>query len=258
MIPLFDITQLSWSYGKKTILQDFNLTIESGQFLGIIGPNGSGKTTLIKLMMGLLPSKHSIKLAGKPLSRYSHKERAKMIAYVPQRPETSYPYTVSELIMMGRYAHQSLWKQETEQDKQIVIQIMEELGIASLSHQTIDTLSGGEMQLVLLGKALAQESSCLILDEPTNHLDAKHQGALLQQLKRIQQKDITIISIFHDINAAVGYSDNILLLENGHPVFYDRGNKLASSKQLEKVFGMTFVSFTRDNETYLLPERKHQ
>lgn len=212
------VDQVSGGYGGTEVIKNITFDVKRGELFGILGPNGSGKTTLLKMISGVLPFQSgSIFIKNKPISSYSAKELAKLVAVLSQHSEAAFSYTVKETVSLGRYAHQKGWFQAlSEKDEEIIQTVMEQTGIAEFQHKSIQELSGGERQRVNLAQALAQEPEILLLDEPTNHLDLSYQKELLDLLKEWTiNRQLTVISIFHDLNLASLYCDRMLLLEKG-------------------------------------------
>ncbi|MGM0900746.1 MAG: adenosylcobinamide amidohydrolase [Bacillota bacterium] len=236
---MLKIQQLTGGYTGEAILKDISFEVEKGELFGILGPNGSGKTTLLKMLSGVLPfSDGNILLKDKPLKQYSARELAKIIAVLPQHSSQAFSYTVKETVSLGRYAHQQGWFQTwSEMDEQIVRQVMEQTGVAQFENQDIQQLSGGERQRVFLAQALAQEPEILLLDEPTNHLDLSFQKDLLDRLKGwTNARNLTVISIFHDLNLAGLYCDRLLLMENGEINLDDLPNEVLREERIRAVY----------------------
>ncbi|MFB0634481.1 ATP-binding cassette domain-containing protein [Bacillus rugosus] len=209
---------LSGGYGDSRLINNVSLTVEKGEFLGILGPNGSGKTTLLHLLTGTLPAKKgSVHLAGKPLADYKPKELAQIMAVLPQKTDQAFTFTVKETVAFGRYPFQTgLFRQQTEKDEAIVQEAMEQTGVAAFAQKSIRDLSGGEQQRVYLAQALAQQPRILFLDEPTNFLDLAYQKELLDLIRRLTRENgLAAVSVFHDLNTASLYCDELLFMKNG-------------------------------------------
>lgn len=233
------VNQLSGGYRGKTIIKDISFTVRNGEIFGIVGPNGSGKTTLMNLINGNIePQSGEILIDGKNIKAYSTKELARIMAVLPQHSESSFSYTVEEVVMLGRYPYQKgFFHGQTEEDEQIVHDVMKQTGIYQYKNKTLDSLSGGERQRVILARALAQEPSLLLLDEPTNHLDISFQMALLDQLKSwAMEKKLTVIAILHDLNMASLYCDQVLLLNEGKMVDLNKPQQVMEEIQLQNVY----------------------
>ncbi|WP_276732938.1 ATP-binding cassette domain-containing protein [Bacillus sp. (in: firmicutes)] len=205
-------------YGDSELINNVSLTVEKGEFLGILGPNGSGKTTLLHLLTGTLPAKEGgVYLAGKPLTDYKPKELAQIMAVLPQKTDQAFTFTVKETVAFGRYPFQTgLFRQQTEKDEAIIQEAMEQTGVAAFAQKSIRELSGGEQQRVYLAQALAQQPQIIFLDEPTNFLDLAYQKELLDLIKRLTRENgMAAVSVFHDLNTASLYCDEILFMKNG-------------------------------------------
>ncbi|OBA01980.1 iron ABC transporter ATP-binding protein [Bacillus subtilis] len=209
---------LSGGYGDSELINNVSLTVEKGEFLGILGPNGSGKTTLLHLLTGTLPAKEGgVYLAGKPLTDYKPKELAQIMAVLPQKTDQAFTFTVKETVAFGRYPFQTgLFRQQTEKDEAIIQEAMEQTGVAAFAQKSIRELSGGEQQRVYLAQALAQQPQIIFLDEPTNFLDLAYQKELLDLIKRLTRENgLAAVSVFHDLNTASLYCDELLFMKNG-------------------------------------------
>ena len=237
---MLKVDHLSGGYGEKKIVKDATFTVNEGKMLGILGPNGSGKSTLMKLMSGILvPASGTVEIDGKELSEYSTKELAKKMAVLPQLHAHAFSHTVRETVSLGRYPHQRGWFSSwSKEDERAVLDAMELMDISRYEHTPIDQMSGGEQQRVFVAQALSQNASILLLDEPTNHLDINHQKELLDTVKRQAiERDLTIVSIFHDINLASMYCDQLLLLAEGSIAAIGEPHEVVKAKEMRTVFG---------------------
>ncbi|MBW8350015.1 ABC transporter ATP-binding protein [Bacillus sp. IITD106] len=215
---MLQVSRLYGGYPGFSVLKDLSFSVETGELFGILGPNGSGKTTLLKMISGLLTPNHGkIFIQGQDLGNYSAKELAKITAVLPQVASEVFAYTVRETVSLGRYAHQRGWLGRMDaQDEKIIDEAMALTGVEIFQEKLLHELSGGERQRVFLAQALAQQPKILLLDEPTNHLDLSFQKDLLDLLKKwTREQDLTVVSIFHDLNLASLYCDRLLLLNEG-------------------------------------------
>jgi len=236
---MLKVENVSFHYGSRTILSDVSFSVRKGELFGIMGPNGSGKTTLLKLMSGIhLCKSGEVYIKGKPLQDYKQRELAKIVAVLSQHAEESFAYQVKEIVALGRYAHQKAWLHSpTKEDQEAVQEAMKTTGVHHLQNTAIQELSGGEKQRVYLAQALAQEPEILLLDEPTNHLDVSNQKELLDNLKEWSQKNnLTIISIFHDLNLAGLYCDRLLMLHEGIVEIISSPQQVLQEKMIKKVY----------------------
>lgn len=235
------IENLSGGYRNQIILCDVHLYIPKGEFFTILGPNGSGKTTLLRLITGeITPEKGSIHINGKSISHLSINERARQIAVLSQDNEIVHDFTVREIVTLGRYPFQrGIFQTSSIEDERIIEESMQQTDVYQYADTPFRALSGGEKQRVMLAKTFAQQPQILILDEPTNHLDIKHTFELLELLKEWQlQKQVTIVSIMHDINLAALYSDRIALLFEGTIRAVGDTEILSNENTIERVFGV--------------------
>lgn len=214
---MLEIKDLTCGYDTKFILQDINLKVEDKELIGIIGPNGSGKTTLLRAISGVLkPKKGTVSFAGKDICQIGRRELAKTVAVVSQNFEGA-GFSVEEFILLGRMPHfQKLQFLETQKDFQIAQECMAKTSTTKFKNQPIDQISGGERQLALIARALAQEPKLLLLDEPTAHLDITHQVGVLDLIKRLNREfGLTVIMVLHDLNLASEYCHRLVLLNQG-------------------------------------------
>jgi len=210
------VENISFRYPDVPVLRNITFDLPSGDFLSLLGPNGSGKSTLLRLLDRiLLPQSGTITLDGRPLNEFSRRELAKRVAYVPQDTLWVFPYTVLEVVLMGRSPYIGHSGFENEQDLEIAQEMMRLTDIAHLANKLITGISGGERQRVLIARALSQQPQILLLDEPNAHLDISHQIEIFQILReQNEQRNLTIVSVSHDLNLAAAFSRNTLLLAN--------------------------------------------
>lgn len=216
---MIEVTNLIFSYGRGTepILKELNLRIMVGELVGLLGPNGSGKSTLLKLMSGILPPRSGkVSFHGKEISTIGRKEMARKVAVVPQESPIVFPFRVIEVVLMGRYPHLKGLTLEGKQDLEMVREAMELTDIRHLADRRITELSGGEKQRVIIARALVQQPELLLLDEPTTFLDIRHQMAIYDLLRGLNQREgLTIVGVMHDLNWAARYCRRLLLLKDG-------------------------------------------
>lgn len=218
------------------ILNGVNIEADKGRFVGIIGPNGSGKSTLLKCIYRVLkPETGAIFLDGRELSGYTVKESAKRLGVVAQHSSSGFDFTVLEMVMMGRAPHKKALERDTAEDYRIAREALKTVGLASFEGRGISTLSGGERQRVILARALAQQTSCLILDEPTNHLDIKYQ---LQLLRIVKESGKTVISAIHDLNIAAKYCDTLYVLSGGEIKALGPPESVLTEELISDVYGV--------------------
>jgi iron complex transport system ATP-binding protein len=214
---VIEIQDLSLSIENKDILKSVSVDIAEGDFASIIGPNGAGKTSLLRCLMRIIPSYDgSIRLFSRPADKMPQKELARLISYVPQSNGRLFPFTVREFVMMGRYPYLSPFTSYSTEDKKAVQQALEQTGITPFSNRPLNTLSGGERQIVFIAAAIAQGARLMVLDEPVTFLDPGHTLEIYQILKTLnRQAGITIIMATHDINSAALNSHRVIILKQG-------------------------------------------
>ena len=211
------VKQVYFSYLDGLVLHNINLSIKTGEMVGLLGPNGSGKTTLIKLASGVLrPRQGEIRLNESSLSQLSRKSVARNVAVMPQQFNIPFAFTATEVAMLGRTPFLRAFAEESEGDRQFVANALELVGINELKERRFDELSGGERQKVILAMVLAQQPKLLFLDEPTVHLDITHQVEILELVRRLNvERGLTVIAAMHDLNLASLYFDRLVLLKEG-------------------------------------------
>ncbi|MDN7241828.1 adenosylcobinamide amidohydrolase [Planococcus sp. N028] len=236
---MLQVSQLTGGYGEKNIVNGVTFRVKKGSMLGILGPNGSGKSTLMKLISGILPAQQgAVEIDGKAIANFLPKELARKMAVLPQLHAHAFEHTVRETISLGRYPHQSGWFSSwSEEDEAAVVEAMRLMNIQQYENKSIDRMSGGEQQRVFVAQALAQNASILLLDEPTNHLDINHQKELLDTIKKqALEKELTVVSIFHDINLASMYCDQLLLLDQGKIKRMGEPHEVVREQDIEAVY----------------------
>ncbi len=235
-----ELRALSVGYGKAVVLRELNLSVSSGEFVGIIGPNGCGKTTTLRTLSGLLrPLTGGVFVDGERLGRISARDRARKIACLSQDFHVEWSFTVRELVQMGRSPYLSTWGGETARDRELVERAMEQTGVLPLAERSIQQLSGGERQRVRLAMCLAQEAKILLLDEPTNHLDPGHQLRLLDWVSAWRHRvNATVVAVLHDLNLVSEYCDRVVLLHAGAIRAVGEPQDVLTATFLSEVYGM--------------------
>jgi iron complex transport system ATP-binding protein len=226
---------------QTRIISDVSVEIEQGEFVGLVGPNGSGKTTLLRgLHRSLKPSAGAILIQSVDLWHISAIEAARRIAVVSQENQIGFEFTASEVAAMGRLPYKRGFERDTDDDRRLVAQSLEELGLASLAHRPFDTISGGERQRTLIARALVQQAPILLLDEPTNHLDIHYQ---LDVLHRVRSLKLTTIAALHDLNLASAWCDRVYVMESGRIVAGGTPHEALSPERVSAVFRVRATAF---------------
>jgi iron complex transport system ATP-binding protein len=244
---LLDVRNVRFGYaGRPAFLGPVSLTIQRGQFWAIVGPNGAGKSTLLKLMAGLLrPLEGDIGFRGTPLSRISLRERARHIAFLPQRFPMTLDLSVRDIVLMGRYPHRSMGLFESAQDVQVAENAMVRAGVEELADRPVTSLSGGESQRVHLAAVLAQEPDLLLLDEPTASLDIQHQLAVFEILRALTATPRpAVVVVTHDVNLVAMFCSHVLLLHEGKAVAAGSPDDVLTVERLGKVYEVDLVALS--------------
>jgi iron complex transport system ATP-binding protein len=207
---------LTIGYAGHTVGSDLNISLSSGEVLALLGPNGGGKTTLLKTLLGILPPKAGeVRVGDKPLAAFSVSERARTLAYVPQVHVGTFAFTVLTVVLMGRSAHLGLLARPGANDFTVAHAALERFGIVHLADRPYTMISGGERQLVLLARALAQEPRFIVLDEPTANLDFGNQGKVMREIRALAGSGHGVLFTTHDPNHALRSADRAFLLRAG-------------------------------------------
>lgn len=242
-----ECSDLDFAYDGSQVLTDINLSLGHGKMFGILGANGAGKSTLLKVISGILKvQKGKVLYNGRPVSGYDRRELAKKIAYIPQDPVFAFPFTVSEVLLMGRAPYIGRFEFERETDLAIAEAAMETVGISHLEHRLITEISSGERQLASIARALVQEPEVMLLDEPATFLDIRHRTEIMRILKRLkEERDILIIAATHDIFTALFHFDEIIMI---------KGGKIFAEGSTDDVVNRENLSFLYDTDVSVRKE----
>jgi cobalamin transport system ATP-binding protein len=223
--------------GGRKILSDITVRLDRGQLLGIVGPNGSGKSSLLRTLGGLWkPTSGEALLDGKSLAMWSRRELARRVSFVPQDTRVDFAFTVQELVSMGRYPHRGRFSHETNADRAAVQSAMQQCDVHLLAHRNANTLSGGELQRVLIARSLAVEPDFILLDEPTSSLDVEHSLDVLGVCHSLSGSGKAVAITTHDLNTIARCASSIILLSGGSLVAQGPGDCVLTPAALASVF----------------------
>lgn len=235
-----DIKKIDFSYGDKQFIRELSTKIEKGKITTIIGPNGSGKSTLLNLIIKQLqPKEGQILIDGKNITTCSYKDIAKMMAIVHQHNTAPADLTVESLIAYGRTPYQSFWSSKDEEEEEVVAWALKVTKLEKLAKKPISQLSGGERQRAWIAMALAQKTDILLLDEPTTYLDIFYQLEVLNLVRELNKTyGITIVMVLHDINQAIQFSHNVIIMKHGKIVYTGDAVAGVTTDRLQEVYGI--------------------
>ena len=239
MNPAIETGNLSFAYGERRVLDRISLSIGNSAMVGILGPNGSGKTTLLKIFSAVLHGRGEIKLNGRAISSFSRRELSRLCGTVAQESRVNFPYTVAEIVLMGRASHHGAFALEGKEDLRVARAAMELTEVISLADRYLHELSGGEKQRVMIARALAQEPEILILDEPSAFLDLKHQLQVFELLRRLNRDcNLTIVAALHDLNLAALFFPRLIMLRDGR-IFRDGApSEVLTEQTIQEAYGI--------------------
>lgn len=246
---------INFSYDGTEVLKGISISISKGKWVGLLGANGAGKSTLLKIMSGILnPKSGKLLYKMKEIKSLDKREIAKKIAYVPQSSSFGFPFTVAEVVLMGRAPYFGKFEFERERDWEIARHAMETVGIGHLQDRLVTEISGGEKQLTSLARALAQEPEIMVLDEPTTSLDLKHRTEIMKLLAKLKyEKNISLIWATHDIFSALFYFDEIIMLKDGKVFAAGNTEEVLTEEILAAVYGIDVTVRKENGRIFVLP-----
>jgi iron complex transport system ATP-binding protein len=233
------ISNMSCGYGSKTVVRNVTMEFGTGEILCLLGPNGTGKTTYFKTILGFLKLQAGeVILDGKPIGEYKRNELAKKIGYVPQNHSTPFPFTVLDIVVMGRSAHLGMFASPSKNDYRIACESLESLGISHLKDRLFTHISGGEKQMALIARVLTQQTKLLIMDEPTSNLDFGNQIKVLSHIGNLAKNGISVIMTSHFPNHAFLCSSKVALMHKGEMMAYGEANDIITEERLRTIYGI--------------------
>ncbi|MBQ7256938.1 MAG: ABC transporter ATP-binding protein [Abditibacteriota bacterium] len=246
-----NIKNLTFGYDVP-VLNNVNITINDGEFVGIIGPNGAGKSTLIKCICNIIETKGSVEVFGKPKEDYTSKDLAKIISYVPQSSDRVFNFTVKDYILMSRYPYTKSFASLGEIDYEACEEAMSVTGTKAYQNRLITTLSGGERQKVAIASAMAQKGKIMLFDEPTTFLDPKHISQVMKIVKRANE-NATVLMVTHELNTIFDCT-RVIALKGGEIVFDDKPGAFFENRVAEEVFDTEFNYIEFENKYFIYPK----
>jgi iron complex transport system ATP-binding protein len=256
MVERINVNKVSYSYDQgKQALQDISFKVKAGEIFALFGPNSSGKTTLLRCISGLLkPDAGSIKVDGRELLGMPSAELSRRVSVVHQIHQPTFPYNVETMVLMGRTPHLGFLGSPGQEALAVARRAIADMGIEHLAHRHINRLSGGERQLVLIARSLAQETGVLLLDEPTTYLDFRNQNQVLQQVKSlVEKRDIAVVITLHDPNLVIQHAHRVLLMQEGRVVGEGAPREKLSSETLEKIYHLPVEEIHSGGHYFLVP-----
>ena len=243
MKSAISVENINIYYGKNHIIKGLSFKVNSGEFFIIIGPNGSGKTTLLKSLCGSVSVKRGrVTIFEKPINQYAKKAIARFVAMVPQEAQVDCPFTVSEIVLMGRTPHLGLLEFEKDRDFQFARDAMKFTNVYHLRDRKLTELSSGEKQRVMIARALCQEPSIILLDEPTSSLDLSHQLNIMDLMEKLKkERNMTIVMVSHDLNLAAMYADKLLMIKDGQAVSIGKPLDVLTFDKLEQTYNCVLL-----------------
>ena len=236
---MLEVSSLSFSYGSRPVLRDVSLSAERGELVSVLGGNGVGKSTLFKCILGILPGySGTVTVDGRDTREMSVREIAQKIAYIPQLHASVFNYSVGDIVLMGTTAGLGSLRSPGREERQRADEAMERLGIAHLKERCFHHLSGGERQLAVIARALAQQADILLIDEPTSALDFGNQLRILNEAKSLSRDGYLVIQTTHDPERAYVYSDRIIALKNGTVFAQGSPGEVLTEENIRELYGV--------------------
>jgi len=253
---VIELRDLSVRFDGVEAVRDFSLDVAAEEWVMLIGPNGAGKTSVLRALCGLLSFAGDAWIDGREVRALGRRELARMIAFVPQNPETPPELTVGEYVLLGRTPHLGYLATEGRRDRQAATRALERLDLLPFAERGLGSLSGGELQRAVLARALAQEAPVLLLDEPTTSLDLGRQQQVLELVDSLRGDGLTVVSTMHDLTLAGQYADRLVLLDRGMIVAEGEPDAVLSAANLAAYYGASVRIVSDGNGTFVLPQRR--
>ncbi len=237
---ILDVDSISYSYGEKAVFEDISFSLKKGEVMCILGQNGAGKSTLIKCISGVFkPKKGKVRIMGQDTEELGAGNIARYIGYVPQQSELVFPFTVLDFVVMGRTPHLSVFSSPGEKDIEIARRSLEMTGTAYLAERTLNSLSGGQRQMIFIARALAQEPALLLLDEPTSHLDFGNQVIVLEMVQKLARSGIAVLMNTHTPDHAFLIGNSAAALSNKELIAIGAVDEVVNSEVMSSIYGVS-------------------
>lgn len=248
------LNNVAFSYGLKRNLENIDVSAGKGEFIGLMGPNGSGKTTMMRCISGLLRIQEGkIYIEGSDLTRMKVQEIARVCAGIPADVPDDFHLSVKEYVALGRYPFIKNFWWEDEEDEEIVNSALQEFGVTHLGDRKLDEISSGEKARVLLAKGVTQKPRLMLVDEPSAHLDLKYKLQVMESLRDLSRKGVTVITASHDINLLSKYCDKVILISKGHIVSVGKPCDVINEESIRSVYEVDVDLIRKGDEVFVLP-----
>ena len=256
--PIISVKNLHFSYPKREILKGVDFELHRGEVVSLLGANGCGKSTLIRLILGLIKGRGEIRIAQKPLQSYSQKEIAQHIAYIPQYHNVPFNYSVVDMVVMGRIFKLGLFASPSQKDFASAHEALEIIGIGELANHSFGELSGGQKQMVLLARALAQGAKTFIMDEPVSGLDYGNQIRLLEMINTLSTHGYTFLKTTHYPDHALMVSSRVVVMHEGKIIADATPKEVINNQMLEKIYGINADIILHDGKQWVIPKLQNK
>jgi iron complex transport system ATP-binding protein len=258
-LPVLEFRDLQVRYAESTAIHSISYSVERGRWLGLIGANGAGKTSLLKALARLVDFEGAVYVEGRSTLDLSRREFAQLVAYVPQKPEFPPEMRAVDYVALGRLPHLGYFGAEGPHDRAHSLELLERLSLGAMATRDLSTMSGGELQRLVLARALAQEAPVLLLDEPTSALDLGRRVEALELVDELRiERGLTVVSAMHDLTLAAQFADQLLLLAEGEIVSTGTAAEVFNEDSLDHHFGTRVrILRTEDGELVVVPRRTH-